>query len=43
VSGKPYEHAPEMHAALRRSVERHVTDPQLAQRLLRLADPQAVA
>jgi hypothetical protein len=43
VSGKPYEHAPEMHGALRRSVERHVIDPQLAQRLLRLADPQAVA
>lgn len=43
VSGKPYEHAPEMHRALRRSVERHVIDPELAQRLLRLADPQAVA
>ena len=40
VAGKSYEHGPEMHEALRRSVERHVTDAQLAQRLLRLSDPQ---
>ncbi len=43
VAGTSYEHAPEMREALRRSVERHVTDTQLAQRLLSLSDPPAVA
>ena len=43
VSGTSYTHSPEMYEALRRSVARHVTDPQLAERLLRLSDPQAVA